>query len=236
MPKRVVPCLVLIAMTLATPAQAAFPGANGRISFSSQGDLWTVAADGSRLTRLTATPEEEAQSAFSPDGTRIAYRRRPAGGAPFQVYVMEANGADQRRVSASAVNETQPAWSPDGRQLVYRRSIPGDPNAEIWAMGADGTGARPLVTSPGADERYPVFSPDGTRLAFTSSRDSQYEIYVSAADGSAPVRLTTDPDTTRPRRGPLTPPGLPSSAAPPSTPTRRRTSGSWPPRARDRRG
>ena len=40
-------------------------------------------------------------------------------------------------------------------------------------MDADGGGARALVTTPGADERYPVFSPDGTRPAFTSDREGQ---------------------------------------------------------------
>ena len=106
------------AAALTSPAQAAFPGANGRVSFSSQGDLWTIAPDGSAIARLTTTPEDEAQSVFSPDGARIAYRRRPAADAAYQVYVMNADGTDQRRVSASAVNETQPAWSPDGRRLL----------------------------------------------------------------------------------------------------------------------
>lgn len=184
---------VLIAMLPAPAAEAAFPGANGRISFSSQGDLWTVAPDGAGLTRLTTTPEDEAQSAFSPDGTQIAYRRRPADGGPFQLYVVDADGANTRRVSSETVNATQPGWSADGRQLVYRRSTTGDPNADIWTVGLDGTGARALVTTPGADERYPTLSPDGIRLAFTSNRDGQYEVYGAAADGSGPTRLTNDP-------------------------------------------
>lgn len=186
-------CGLLLAATVAAPAHAAFPGANGRIAFSSEGDIWTINADGSGLTRLTSTPEEEAQSAFSPDGTRITYRRRPTAGEPYQVYVMNADGSDQRRISQSAVNDTQPGWSPDGNTLVFRRSTSGDPNADVWAMNADGTNVRALVTSPGADERYPVFSADGSRLAFNSSRDGQYEIYVANADGSAPQRLTTNP-------------------------------------------
>lgn len=69
---------VACALLLAAPAHGAFAGVNGRISFSTAGDLWVVGADSSGLTRLTVTPEEEAQSAFSPDGLRIAYRRRPA--------------------------------------------------------------------------------------------------------------------------------------------------------------
>lgn len=180
---------------LAVPAgaQAAWPGKNGRISFSSQGDIWTMNPDGSDQTRLTSTPDDEAQSAFSPDGQRIAYRRRPAASEPYQVFVMNADGSDQHQVTHDTVNDTQPGWSPDGRTIVFRRSTPGDPNADVWAIGADGTNPHALVVSPGADERYPVLSPDGRRLAFNSSRDGQYEIYVANADGTSPQRLTNDP-------------------------------------------
>jgi TolB protein len=161
------------------PAQAAFPGANGRISFSSQGDLWSVEADGTDPRALTRTADvEEAQSAFSPDGTRIAYRRRPPPARPSRSTCMAADGSDQRRISASTVNETQPAWSADGSRIVFRRSVVGDQKADFWSMRADGTDRGPLVTTPDADERYPVASPDGTRLAFTSDRDGQYELYV----------------------------------------------------------
>ena len=61
-------------------------------------------------------------------------------------------------------------------------------------MNADGSGGHALVDLARADERYPVFSPDGTRFAFTSSRDGgQYDVYVASADGSGQTRLTTDP-------------------------------------------
>jgi TolB protein len=192
--RRLVLPVLLLTLAPAGGARAAFPGANGVVSFSSQGDLWTVRADGQGVTRLTTTPEGEAQSAWAPDGTRIAYRRRaPDESGPLQVFVMNADGADQHRVSASDVNDTQPGWSPDGR-IVFRRSPRGaNPDADIWVMDADGGNVHPLVQSAGADERYPVFSPDGTKLAFTSNRDGQYELYVAAADGSAPVRLTTNP-------------------------------------------
>jgi Tol biopolymer transport system component len=40
-----------------------------------------------------------------------------------------------------------------------------------------------------------AWSPDGTRIAFASTRDGNYEIYVMNADGSAPRRLTNDPQS-----------------------------------------
>ena len=57
-------------------AQAAFPGANGKISFSSlsagSGDLFAALPDGTGAwQRLTSDPADDAQSAWSPDGSRI---------------------------------------------------------------------------------------------------------------------------------------------------------------------
>jgi hypothetical protein len=59
-------------------------------------------------------------------------------------------------------------------------------------MNADGSGQTRLTTNPAWDI-LPAWSPDGTKLAFTSWRDGNIEVYVMAADGSGRTRLTTDP-------------------------------------------
>jgi TolB protein len=56
-------------------------------------------------------------------------------------------------------------------------------------MEADGGHVRRLTRSPYRDLR-PRFSPDGRRIAFTSHRDGNAEIYVMNADGGSPRRLT----------------------------------------------
>jgi hypothetical protein len=56
----------------------------------------------------------------------------------------------------------------------------------------DGSDVRRLTDSPGLDEG-PVWSPDGTKIAFCSARDGQQEIYVMNADGSDQRRLTSNP-------------------------------------------
>jgi uncharacterized repeat protein (TIGR01451 family) len=62
--------------------------------------------------------------------------------------------------------------------------------AGIGLVNGDGTGLAPLTTGDGR----PAFSPDGTKLAFSSvTRDGNYEIYSMNADGTGLVRLTHDP-------------------------------------------
>jgi tricorn protease len=60
---------------------------------------------------------------------------------------------------------------------------------EVWLAPASGGRAWP-VTADGAAVSYPRFSPDGTRIAWTSSRDGAPEVYLASADGSDPARLT----------------------------------------------
>ena len=59
-------------------------------------------------------------------------------------------------------------------------------------MNADGSNPIRLTTDP-ADDLVPRWSPDGTKFAFYSNRDGNYEIYVMDADGSNQTRLTNTP-------------------------------------------
>ena len=102
-----------------------------------------------------------------------------------------------------AIN-TQPAWSPDAGSILFRtnRADAVLNVADVWVMDAAGAttpggeNQRLLVVRPG-DERYPTFSPDGTRLAFRGDQDGiapsgDEEIFVADADGSDIVQLTRD--------------------------------------------
>ena len=68
-------------------------------------------------------------------------------------------------------------------------------NMDIWTITADGTGLAQVTTNPAADYQ-PTWSPDGCRIAFTSSRHDVYddntEIYVIDLSNSTETRLTDD--------------------------------------------
>ena len=71
-----------------------------------------------------------------------------------------------------------------------------DGNDEIYSMATDGSAQTNLTTNPARDQD-PAWSPDGSRIAFASTRaGSHLDIWVMNADGSAPVNLTPLPDST----------------------------------------
>jgi WD40-like Beta Propeller Repeat len=63
---------------------------------------------------------------------------------------------------------------------------------DMCVMDGDGTNVRRLTDDLGKDER-PVWSPGGTKMAFSTDRDGQQEIYVMNADASGQHRLTDNP-------------------------------------------
>jgi Tol biopolymer transport system component len=71
-----------------------------------------------------------------------------------------------------------------------------DGNTEIYLMNPDGSQPTNLTNDPDGDY-HPVWSPDGTKIAFVSSRDGNAEIYVMDADGDDPTNLTRHADSDR---------------------------------------
>jgi Tol biopolymer transport system component len=63
-------------------------------------------------------------------------------------------------------------------------------NSDIYVIGSNGSGMQGLTGLPTIDQD-PAWSPDGTKIAFTSNRDGNPEIYTMTADGSHTLRLTT---------------------------------------------
>jgi Tol biopolymer transport system component len=201
------PLIAVAAGLAALPAgaQASWPGVNGRVSLTQRVPAGTeranrdifaypLGSDATALrTRLTITTDNEEQSSWSPDGQTIAFKRRDA------VWTVRADGTGLRQLTALSTNgenNTQPSWSADGGRIIYRSNHALAPAnvADIWVMNADGSGQKPLVVRPG-DERYPSFSPDGSKVLFRGDTDTitgngDEEIYVAASDGSGVTQLT----------------------------------------------
>jgi Tol biopolymer transport system component len=98
--------------------------------------------------------------------------------------------------SACGAERIEPSGPrPDLRgKMVFESSSDAFARGHIEAMNADGSG-RVSLTTDAADDRAPVWSPDGTRIAFVRGSSEAYGIYVMNADGSGQTQLSTDPTT-----------------------------------------
>ena len=166
-----------------------------KISFESLGgedsdlQIYTMSADGSKKTNVSNSGADDFGPVWSPDGTKIAFVSRRDGNN--EIYVMYANGTNQTRLTNNAAGDSSPAWSPDSTKIAfvsYRDGHVGrfgDPLPEIYTMNAGGSNQTNISNNLGVDDD-PEWSPDGTRIAFHSSRVEECggEIYVMNADGS----------------------------------------------------
>ena len=88
----------------------------------------------------------------------------------------------------------QPCPTPPGPPTgSASRSMPDQPTAsDIYLINLDGSGLTKITSDAGANF-YPTWSPDGSRLAFSSNRDGDWDIYVMNADGSRVRQLVDSP-------------------------------------------
>ncbi len=90
----------------------------------------------------------------------------------------------------TAVAQNRPLWmrfpaiSPDGSTIVF--SYKGD----LFSVAATGGEAHQLTTNPAYDA-YPVWSKDGSSIAFASNREGSFDVWIMDAKGGTPTRLTT---------------------------------------------
>jgi hypothetical protein len=102
----------------------------------------------------------------------------------MQLTVFDRTGAIVSRVAEPA-SYAQPAFSPDATKLAVVKTELGTGNQDVWVVDiATGSGTR--VTTDDSGKAAPVWSPDGTQIAYISVRDNVQGIYRKASNGSGP--------------------------------------------------
>jgi TolB protein len=121
--------------------------------------------------------------------TQIAFVSSRTGSK--EIWVMDYDGANQRPLTSLRSIAVTPRWSPDGSRIAFTCFAPynGITSAQICMYSMD-TGK--LVAFPRfrGTNITPAWSPDGTQLIFSSSMQSNPELYVTDTSGGRPKRLT----------------------------------------------
>jgi Tol biopolymer transport system component len=139
-------------------------------------ELFIMDADGRNVRQLTHAPGcYNGGPFFSPDGQRVIFRSDRKKTDHLQLYVINADGTGEKALTD---NENWVYWAPywykDGKHIIYTAADHSNPlmrpNYDLYWMDLE-TGKKTRLTFfPGADV-LPVFSPDGRRVMWTSTRD-----------------------------------------------------------------
>ncbi len=151
---------------------------------STRAETWTMNADGTNQRRANTAIKSLLTGRWSPDGKKVVFRKDDGTQTH---YLADADGSNETALRFTPGNLD---WSPDGSQFVYQaRTSPEVSEVFLYTL-ATGNG---VSLTPGITSADPSFSNDGTRIAFTSWRDGNAEIYVMDPDGSHVRRLTNHP-------------------------------------------
>ncbi|MCK4763220.1 MAG: PD40 domain-containing protein [Candidatus Aminicenantes bacterium] len=158
-------------------------------------DLWTINVDGTGLFQVTTDGMHYGIPSWSPDCQWIVHTRRSSAAYSYSVEIwkIKANGTEHTQLTfggscGHTCENDCPDLSPDGSKIIYCSGEYGNTAGssmyphDLWMMNIDGSDKQRLTTEY-TMERYPKWSPDNTRAAFTKYDD----IYVK---GILETRLT----------------------------------------------
>lgn len=181
-----------------------------RIAFVATDDgnanIYVANRDGSNVHRLTSRPYNEDQPAWSPDGTRIAFRRWLDSGTIPDVWVMNADGTGEVNLTNDpnfTGAEHSPAWSPvpvnGSHRIAFVREVRGGDGylrARVYSMKDDGSEKNPVTITSDSYDDEPAWSPDGQSIVFqrTGPAHTHQLLVVALSTGNVRALFANDPD------------------------------------------
>ena len=137
-------------------------------------------ADGSGRQQLTDFTATTFYPSLSPDGQTVYFSSKRTGG--FEIYSIGINGEGLQRLTREIGSLYAPELSPSGELVLFTNNGNG-----LWVMNPDGDNPHPLTFR---DDIDPTWSPDGSMIAFASSRSGERQLFVMNANGSNVSQVT----------------------------------------------
>lgn len=181
-------------------AEGAYSKDGKQIAFCSSRDgdpdIYLMDADGSNVRQLTNASGYDGGPFLSPDGKWVVFRSDRKQPEYLQLYVIGADGQNETALTDTTGVNWGPYWHPTEPYLIWSgadHSKPdARPNYDLWLARYEIRGGKFTLDEPsrvtdfeGADV-LPVFSPDGKRLMWTSTRTDSHASQLFLADFELP--------------------------------------------------
>jgi Tol biopolymer transport system component len=151
-------------------------------------EIFVVDMDGGKPRRLTNNDGNDLNVTWTDDSQQIAYLAEGFGYNEHRI--MGIDGGAARALSLTEIITHDPTWSEVRQQRVVSLTEFGDNEIYVFLGG----GRFQQLTDNHAGDFNPIWSPDGEHIAFVSTRDGNFEIYMMDADGTHQRRLTFNRD------------------------------------------
>jgi len=159
---------------------------------------WVVSVESGEEWQITPEgADAPGGSGWSPDGSRLGYGVRDPGGA-MSLFTSSPRGEDVRLVLEGVPLLRSARFSPDGRTVLVLRPTADQDRFGLFRMPVTGGPVAALTTGQRVHEFAPVWSSDGSRIAYTvDSEDAGADVWIMNADGTGKRRLTSSAEQER---------------------------------------
>ena len=158
-------------------------------------DIYSMNIDGRNFKRLTQEVGYDGGAFYSPDSKRIVYRAHHPQSeeevkayrellasnqvepSNLEIFIMNADGSQKTQVTKNGRSNFAPYFFPDGKRILYSSNLAtpsnhqGRPAFHLHAIGDDGSQPE-QITFIGNFNSFPMFSPDGKQLVWSSDRNT----------------------------------------------------------------